>query len=164
MNIGRYLLARFSDSEKLLPAVTNLKTCEQVQRWDAVEGHVNLIIKLKSPAGALPEIIKKFDGLDELFSYDILADSEVNADFDPKYSYSYIFIESESAKIEKIRASLHATDGILFASSVRGGCDIVAIVKGDTFSSVDRIVNEKIRILDGILRIKVDRIIDLRQI
>ena len=165
MSVGTYVLARFSDTEKLLPAIEKLKTCEQVRRWNAVEGHVHLIIKTKTSSASLPDTIKKLDGLSEILSYDILSDGQgEDKDFDSKYCYSYVFIECESAKTEKIINSLQTEDGILFASSVRGGCDIVALVRGDTFSAIDRIVNEKISILDGILRMKTDRVIDLKQI
>jgi hypothetical protein len=40
----------------------------------------------------------------------------------------------------------------------------VAALSGDTFEQIDRIVDRHIRPLDGVLRVKRDRIIDLTQL
>jgi len=164
MNVGAYILARFTDTDKLLPAINNLKKCEQVLRWDAVEGHVNLIIKIKTSSTHLPEEIKKMEGVVDLKSYDILNDGEQSIIFDRKYCHSYLFIECEPVKTEKIKDFIQAMDNCLFASKVRGGCDIIAILRGESFITIDRIVNDNVRILDGIVRMKTNRVIDLKQI
>ena len=44
------------------------------------------------------------------------------------------------------------------------GAELVAVVNGDSFQSIDRAVNDQIRLIDGVLRLKQDRVINLRNI
>ena len=164
MNVGAYVLARFSDREKLIPAIAQVQQCEHLQYWCAVEGHVNLIVKLKSYLSFPPDRLKKMEGLKELLPYEIQTDHDTGIEFDSRFNYSYLFIESESAKINAITNSLNSMSDVVSTSVVRGGCDIVAVVKGSSFHEIDRTVDANIRNLDGILRLKVDRVIDLKKL
>jgi|WetSurMetagenome_2_1015567.scaffolds.fasta_scaffold266163_2 hypothetical protein len=162
MNVGAYVLARFSDHEKLLPAIGQVRQCDHLQRWNAVDGHVNLVIKLKSSFSSPPDLLKKMEGVKELLPYEIETDHDTDTEFDPRFCYTYLFIESESAKIQAIFQSLTSMSEIVSSSVVRGGCDIIAVVKGSSFLEINRTLDTNIRHLDGILRLKADRVIDLK--
>jgi len=164
MNVGAYVLARFSDHEKLIPAIAYVQQCEHLQRWSAVEGHVNLVVKLNSYSSSPPDTLKKIDGIKELLCYEIHTDGDEGIEFDPKYCYVYLFIESEAVKIKSIADALNAMGEIVFSSTVKGGCDIVAVVKGESFLNINRAIDSNIRNLDGILRLKTDRVIDLKKL
>jgi DNA-binding Lrp family transcriptional regulator len=161
MSVGAYVLAHFTDSEKLLPAAQLVNRFENVVRWNAVEGHAHLVVKLDKPSQEIPRQIIHLDGIDSLQSYDIEEDNDKNINFDPSLSYSYLFIEVEPIKSESVRKFLIEQDEILFCSRIKGGCDFVAVIKSKTFEDINRRINENIRTLDGILRLKQDRIIDL---
>jgi hypothetical protein len=162
MNVGAYVLARFSDHEKLVPAVAQVQQCEHLRHWSAVDGHVNLIVKLKSYSSSPPDLLKKMEGVKELLPYEIETDHDTGIEFDPRFCYTYLFIESESAKIQAIFQSLTSMSEIVSSSVVRGGCDIIAVVKGSSFLEINRTIDANIRNLDGILRLKADRVIDLK--
>ncbi|MEW6051161.1 MAG: Lrp/AsnC ligand binding domain-containing protein [Candidatus Zixiibacteriota bacterium] len=162
MSAGAYLLARFTDPEQLLPAVKLLDSLQPIIRWDAVDGHVHLVIKTK-PA-ATPDAIKSLIGLDELLRYDIVDNGDTGAIFDPSLSYAYVFIEAEACRRESVRESIAALSETHFCSATTGGCDVVAVIRGPRFSAVENTIAEKIRSLEGVLRLKHDRIIDLRQL
>jgi DNA-binding Lrp family transcriptional regulator len=164
MSSATYVLARFLDPEKLPPAIAVLNDCKRVKRWNAVEGHVNLVIKLDSLSDALPDGIKRLEGINEMFRYDILTDRDQANALDPRFCHAYVFIEVESEKADEVQKELQSMDSLIFVSKVRGGCDFVAIIRSESFNSIDNIVSDRIRVLDGIIRMKVDRVIDLKQI
>jgi DNA-binding Lrp family transcriptional regulator len=83
---------------------------------------------------------------------------------DPSLCYAYVFIETEKAKLNSVKKALENIDQVVFCSHTDGGCDLVAVIKGENFSEVDRVIAGKIRVLDGILRLKHNRIIDLKQL
>jgi DNA-binding Lrp family transcriptional regulator len=164
MTVGSYVLARFSDPEKLLPAIRTVQACVPVQRWHAVDGHVHLVMKVAAPAAALPDQIKRLDGLDRLLTYEIMLDAELNTQIDPAMAQAYLFLEVEITKLDKVRTRLTAMPEVLFCSTTRGGCDLVALVSGGTFDAIDHIINDKIRMLDGVLRLKQNYVIELTKL
>jgi hypothetical protein len=164
MNVGAYVLARFSDHEKLIPAIVQVQQCKHVQRWNAVDGHVNLVVKLASYQSSPPDLLKKMAGVRELLPYEIQTDHDTGKDFDPRFCYTYLFIESESAKVKAIFNSLNSMSEIVSSSVVDGGCNIIAVVKGSSFLEINRTIDANIRNLDGILRLKADRVIDLKKL
>ena len=160
-----YVLARFSHPDKLVPAIAALKACPQVQRWDAVEGrHYQLVIKLSPPTAPLPNEIRQIDGVRELTAFEIVADVDHGAQLTPQHCHAYLFIECEPGKLDSVTAALDGLEQVATCSQVRGGCDLVIIVRGDSFQAIDRFVNDKIQHLDGILRLKKNRVIDLKQL
>ena len=164
MTVGSYVLARFSDPEKLLPAIRAVQACEPVVRWSAVDGHVHLVMKVATPAAALPEPLKRLEGVDRLLTYDILLDAEQNTQIDPAMAHAYLFLEVEITKLDKVRATLTAMPEVLFCSTTHGGCDLVALITGGNFDAVDHIINDNIRMLDGVLRLKQNYVIELTKL
>lgn len=161
MSTGAYVLVKFNDREKLLPAVEALGGLSKISKWNAVDGHFNLVLKLEANDSSLINKIEKLDGCAELASCELLSDNEAEIDLSPDYSYSYLFIETERYQQKAVQSSLEKLEAITSCSPTSGSCDLVAIVKGETFDEIDHIVNGDIRRLDGILRLKQDRIIFL---
>ncbi len=163
MNLGAYCLARFTDPERLIPVATSLAQSDSIAHWDAVDGHVQLVFRTKGNTQVGADLLG-IDGIDEVMRYEIVDDGEVGEPYSPELSYAYVFIETEPSKRDSVRALMTAIEDILWSSVTKGGCDIVAVVKGKSFDAVERIVGQKIRILDGVVRMKHDRIIDLKQL
>jgi DNA-binding Lrp family transcriptional regulator len=161
MSVGSYVLMQFTDSEKLLPAIAGIDQCKEVVRWNAVDGHVQLIVKLKSDSSEMPEEIKELIGIEEMMSYFIQTDGENGTKLDHSLSHAYVFIETEAGKRDAVITSLKQIDAVVFSSQLTGGCDIVAVVKGNDFESVDKLINGRIRMIDGVARLKKNRVIEL---
>ena len=159
MSTGAYVLVKFNDREKLLPAVETLDGLPKISKWNAVDGHFNLILKLEANDSSLINKIKSLDGCTELTSCELLSDNESAANLSPDSSHSYLFIETERYQQKAVQSSLEKIEAVVSCSPTEGSCDLVAIVEGKTFDDVDRVVNNDIRRLDGILRLKQDRII-----
>jgi hypothetical protein len=75
-----------------------------------------------------------------------------------------VFLEVEQGKLAFVRDRLATMEQVPFCSSKLDSNEIIAAVKGNTFESVDRTINEQIRPIDGVLRLKQDRVINLKQI
>jgi hypothetical protein len=163
MATNSYILARISDPVKLIAAAASLKSIDSVLHWDAVEGHVQIVVKINSPASNIPDSIKKIGSLIEIFAYDIIQDGR-EKNFAPDKVYTYLFIETESAKIDSVKSALEKLSSVYSVEKISGGCDLVAIIEGDSFQSTENLIREKISVLEGILRIKKDRVINLLNI
>lgn len=163
MSLGAYLLLRFSDSKQLLPAITRLKTCPQVQRWDAMEGHAHLVVRTSSPVSSPPEEIRQLAGLRDLVAHEILS-GPTPPGFKASLCHAYVFIETEPTKTPVIKSLLDGMPEVHSCVTVRGGCDLVVVVQGETFKSITTTVHQKISHLDGVLRLKMGRVIDLKQL
>ncbi len=161
MSTGAYVLVKFEDREKLLPAVDTLKNLPEISKWDAVDGHCDLVLKFKDSQSSVIERIKKLDGFADLATCEVQSDSEKEPELSPDDSYSYLFIDTERYQQKPVKSSLEKIENVVYVWPVTGACDLVAVVKGENFDHIGRIINNQIRPLDGILRLKQDRIIFL---
>jgi hypothetical protein len=163
VGFGSFVVAHFSDSEKLLPAVRLLAQRDDVLQWNAVDGNLHLVVKLKpSPSPSAPDPVLTIQGTDILTRYKILADYVKEEKIDPSLCHAYVFIETEANKSEAVLKSLREIEAVRYCSSVRSGSELIAFVQDRTFDALDRIISRTIRMLDGIVRLKVNRVIELR--
>jgi len=160
MSAGCYVLAHFSDLEKLSLAAQELQTYADVTRWDAVEGHVQLVMNLRTTANGIPSGIMTLPGVSDLYVYEKLASVE-GKDRDASMVYAYVFIEIEQGKRQAVADVLKAAPSVFSVEETEGGCDLVAVVQADNFEALDRFVKEQVNPIEGILRIKYNRVIDL---
>jgi len=163
MSTGALLLARLYDPEMLVPAAEFLEHSEIVECWNAVDGHVDLVAQLSAPPTQLLDQLRSLGGDQEL---DVIELSGGSGKFlcNPIFCYSFVFLEVEPGNLKAIREHLATMEQVPFCSSREGMNEIIAVVYGNTFQAVDRIVTEQIRPIDGVLRLKQDRVINLRQI
>ncbi len=163
MSPGALLLARLSDPEVLVPAAELLEHSEIVECWNAVDGHVDLVAKLTASPTALLQQMRSLGGIADLNVIEISGETG-NFMCSPNLCYSFAFLEVEQGKINSIREHLAGIQEVVFCSLKNDNTEIIAAVSGNTFQSIDRIVNDQIRPVDGVLRLKQDRVINLKQI
>lgn len=159
-----FVLARFTDSEKRLPAISQLDNCAPVKRWDAVDGHFHLVLRVEGSASALPDAVRKLIGLQTVAAYDIIGNDNCGPDAPPDGTRAYIFVDAEPALKDGLLKTVREFPETVCAASVKGGCDVVAVIQGESIQSLERTINEKIRPLNGVLRLKHNHIIDLKQL
>lgn len=161
MSTGAYILVKFNDREKLLPAVETVGSLPDVSNWDAVDGHHDLVIRMKSDNPSSVAKIQKLDGCGTVTSCSLAASAAGEITLSDEHSYSYLFIETERYQQSAVQSLLEKNDRVVFCKPASGGCDLIALLKGDNFDQIDRVVDNEIRQLDGVLRLKQDRIIFL---
>ena len=163
MSTGALLLARLYNPEHLVPAAEFLEHSQIVECWNAVDGHVDLVAKLSAPPAQLLEQIASLGGDQDLEVIE-LSDETGKLLCSPTLCYSFVFLEVEHAKLGTVRDAVAAMQQVAFCSVRQEGSEIIAVVNGDTFQAVDRIIADRIRRIDGVLRLKQDRVINLKQI
>ncbi len=162
MSNGACILAHFADQEKLVPAAAKLAGDKTITRWDAVDGHVHLVA-WSTDGKAARGSISALDGVDRVTVYETTP-AAVTVPADSTRCFAYVFVETESAKRDQVINALGQISEIVSSTAASGGCDVIALVGSETFSHVDAIVRDRIRPLDGVIRLKHNRIIDLRQL
>ena len=163
MSNGSLLLARLSDPERLIPTAEVFEHSEFVECWNAVDGHVDLVAMIKTPASALPAQLRNLPGIDEMYVFD-LTDDGAKLVCQLNLSHSFVFLEVEADKLAQIRTKLKGLKQVIFCSQIESKNELVAVISGESFQSIDRTVNDQIRATDGVLRLKQDRVINLKQI
>ena len=162
MSAGYYLLVRFDDRSKLPLAVGVLESIDSIQRWDPVDGYYSLVIKTDDLS--VSEKVSQLEGFSELARCEIKDDNEVGMSGDDNSSSSYLFIETENHQQDSIQEQIKQCEGVMFVSPTIGDFDLVAVLGADNFDQIDRVVRKELRLLDGVIRIKQDRIIHLDRI
>ncbi len=158
-----FVLAKFADSEKLVPAIDRLQHCPPVKSWDAVDGHVHLVLRVDSSASALPDDLVRLSGVAQMTAYDIVNVDPRTAPASDE-AKAYLFIDTDPVRKDSIMTNIRSLSETVCCTSVKGGCDLVAMVKGETISALERTIDEKIRPMDGVLRLKHNHVIDLKQL
>jgi DNA-binding Lrp family transcriptional regulator len=74
---------------------------------------------------------------------------------------AYVLLEIEKEKLESIYPALYFDDQVVYCDCTRGKYDIVLLMKGTSFTEIGNTVRNKIKQLDGVLRVKEWPIITL---
>ncbi len=165
MSAGAYLLVKFNDREKLIPAIQSLTDASGISRWNAIDGDYNLVLKLNDHKDPVLDRVRKLDGFSSVLSCDLTADNEPEDSLlQPDFSYSYVFIEAEKDKKQLVETALVGLEMVAFCSPASGGADFVVLVRGQNFDAIDRVVNNQMRVIDGVVRLKQDRVIHLDRV
>ena len=156
-----YVVARFPDTDHLLPAVEAAKQCPGVLRWDAVEGQNHLVLKVRLDGLELPCGISSLPGVGTMHRFDIEADDEGGAQIDPEACHGYVYVDTEPEARETVHDMMKADPQVVFCSMTTGECDIVALLRGSTFEDLEADITGRLRAMDGVLRLKHDWVINL---
>lgn len=163
MTTGALFVARFSGPENLISATSALQQCAEVKSWSAVSGHVHLVVSLSTPSAKIPRTLTTLTGISEFHAYDI-DDGGRTPVIDPSACHAYAFIEADAERCPEVKRALTSDAHVVWCAEVNGGRELVAVVKGENFEAIDRHVEHHVRTLDGVIRLKYDRVIDLRQL
>ncbi|MBD3256859.1 hypothetical protein GF377_00405 [candidate division GN15 bacterium] len=157
-----YIFVRTSDRAKLAAAAEKLAHLSGLVGWDATDGHFQAAMLCEGEDSGCRENLQAIDKAAELLECRLADNTQASAfetSLDEDKCYSYVLIDAEREKVTSVTESLQAMDGIVSVVPTHGPFNVVAVVSGPTFDTVDRIVNEHIYPLDGLLRYKQDRII-----
>lgn len=164
MSNGYYLLARLTNAEKLLPAARLLTETKGVANWDAVEGHLHLVVRTDDNVQASVVRIRSIDDTAQVKTARLLIDDPRAAQSYNGTLRAYALVETDPKHKEAVYHAVNQLPETLFCVITDGPCDIVAVITGDSLSAIDRVIEDRIRSLDGVLRVKHHRVINLEQI
>lgn len=164
MSTGAYAFLLFGDSEHLLPGIETVRKLPALTGWHAVDGHYHLALVLSSADESLREELLALPGAQDLLFCPV--EKEIIGGFTPdtERCHAWLTMEIDAAKRDDLESQMQQIEGVPLGALAFGSCGCVAAVSGDTFEQIDKIVDQRIRPLDGVLRVKRDRIIDLTQL
>jgi DNA-binding Lrp family transcriptional regulator len=161
MSAGCYLLARFDNKEKLLAAAKVLNDRKEIAGWDAVDGYYQLVVRAGGNAAETADFVRRLDGCTELARCEFGTANGSDAPPSDEPAQSYLFVEVQKDLKPRVAEALRQNPRIVSCVSTTGSFDLVAVAHGGTFDEIDRLVSDELRTLDGVLRLKQDRIIRL---
>jgi len=154
-------MVRFADRQKLVGAADSLKGLSQITHWDAVDGYFGLAFHINGDAEAVSGAVSAIDGFTELSRCDNVDDISSLSNLPDDQSHSYLLIEADPNTQETLCARLRELKSVSHCLSTTGDYNLIAIVTGESFDIIARTIRETIRPLDGILRLRQNRIIGL---
>ena len=159
MSAGSYLLVRFDERAKLPSVAASLDSMKAVNCWHATDGYYGLVVETRDDSAVKKEL-EKLDGFAELARCEIVSDGK-KKNINAEEVQSYLLAEIESLRSDEVFKTLNDHENVVSCVSCTGDFDLIAIVTGRDFDDVDRIVDRDLRLLDGVLRLKQNRIINL---
>ncbi|MCL5031517.1 MAG: response regulator [Bacteroidetes bacterium] len=78
-----------------------------------------------------------------------------------KSVYSYVLLDVDREKLDKIYPILRLTDNILYCDYTEGNYNLILMVYGTQFTEIDKLIENKIISLDGVLKVKEYPVINI---
>jgi len=180
--VSAYAMLKIKESKYFVPIYRELYFMENVLYCDATRGEYDIILllqadkmedikkvvdeKIKMKKGIesvefmqveeplLEENLSKIiDEVDRALGKDKFNNEYVDEKNVRKLS-SYILLEIEKEKFDTIFPVLYFTDNVIYCDSVKGKYDIVMLLQAQSFEEIDKIIAERVRPLDGVVRVK----------
>lgn len=174
---GSYALLKVRDRQNRLNVMQAVANIEQVIASSAVDGDYDIVLLIRELPGAsidqfVTNTIRNLDGIQDVeichVELTVDGDSETesgNGNQTEKpakpRAESYLFLETDHRHFEDIFSTLSVLSAVTSCEVASGQFSLVLRLEADNFDSVDKIINDKIRPLPGVLRAKESRIINL---
>lgn len=160
------LLLQIPDHEQLVPVAKGLNDVKGVLSWQAVDGHANIVALVQGSADPLLDYLHKTAGEIEITMCEAMTESTNGAgpNLSPDLAQAWVLADVDAARKDEIQKQLAAIAQVALVWSARGGFDLIALVAGKTLDEVDRVISQQIQPIDGILRLKRNRIINLNSL
>ena len=157
------LLLNIPDTERLVPVAAGMTSIKNLVSWQAVDGNANLVALIDGSADPLLDFLHKTAGDISMTMCETTPEANDGSlpIVSPDTCWTWVFADIDQSKKNEIRRRLASLPQIPVSWAARGGCDLVALVSGKTLDEVDRTISREIQPLDGILRLKRNRIINL---
>ena len=78
-----------------------------------------------------------------------------------KSVYSYVMLDVDREKLDKIYPILKLTENILYCDYIEGNYNLILMVYGTQFDEITKIIQNKIICLEGINRIKIYPVVNI---
>ena len=173
-----FMMLKLNKDANFFKIYRELYFMDNVLYCDATQGDYDIILlvhadTIEACKKILEKKIKKIDGINEVDFMkigkipgddnikEIVKNAEITLSDDKakdrnfsQHVCSYILVELESDKLEKIHSILHTEENVAFCDVTSGKYNLVLMVHGSYFTEVDRFVENKIIGLDGVLKVK----------
>ena len=186
-SISAYLTIRITEPERSMDIFNQLYNLEGVQSCDAVRGDVDIIVlaQASTPEGiqALFNRIRAIKGV-EIASMSSIERPKLDRDIDEFISIyqkavkeraqksmaeyrgttSYIIVDIDKNAIQQIFTTVFFIDDVIFCDVIDNGAKLVGMVTSSGAVGKTPKIIEKLKQIDGVLRVKEARIIKLMDV
>ncbi len=183
-----YIIIKVKNSDDLFPLYRRLYFMDNVVYCDATRGGIDIFLLLQSDSNekCFEFYEKEIKNLNEMQETKYLSISEpvLNDNIreiiqtagitlfedmpgmskvrDGKKSvYSYVMLDVEREKLDKIYPILRLTENILYCDFIEGNYNLILMVYGTQFDEITKIIQNKIIRLEGINKIKVYPVVNI---
>ena len=181
-----YLTIRVTDPDRSIDIYTKLYKMEGVQQCEAVRGDFDIIILAQ--AGSPAEIKTLFDKIAAMEGVEVVSLSEVERpkldrdidEFIKIYSdavkrpaqtgpsqhagtTSYIIVDIDKEAIQQIFTTVYFIDDVVFCDVIEDGTKLVGMITGQTAVGRTPRVIEKLSEIEGVLRVREAKVINITE-
>ncbi len=173
---GSYALVTVHNREDRVGVIQAVEGIEQVISSCAVDGDYDIVLQIRELPGAgidrfVSNKIRTLNGVKaiEVCRVELACESNVpqmttndtTAKSANPSAECYVFLETDKRHFEEIFAVLSVLKSVTCCEVASGQFSLVLRLEASSFDSLEKIINEKIRPLPGVLRAKESRIIKL---
>ncbi|MEQ8190772.1 MAG: Lrp/AsnC ligand binding domain-containing protein [Candidatus Eremiobacterota bacterium] len=164
-----FVMIKFEHKDRFVSAYKELYSMDKVVSCDAVKGIYDLVLFLRADnMEKCLEDIKKLDGIKEadfmpLIPRFVDEKSNMEEKKTEKNSLlsSYVMVESDSEKKETVHRLLCSIDTVKSCDPVEGKFDMILFMESESFDDINKVIKERIKYMDGVLRIKECAVISM---
>jgi len=185
-SVSAYLTIRVTDLDRSMEIYTELYRMEGVQSCEAVRGDFDIIILAQ--ASSQDEIKALFEKIAAIDGVEIVSMSEVErprldrdvGEFIKIYSdavkqpaqmssgqhpgtTSYIIVDIDKEAIQQIFTTVYCIDDVVFCDVIEGGTKLVGMIIGHQAVGRTSRVIERLNDIDGVLRVREAKVINLSE-
>lgn len=172
---GSYALVSVHDREARTSVMQAVANIEQVISSNAVDGDYDIVLMIRELPGAGIErfVANKIKVLKGVKSVDICRveltvdggasspETDISRNSVNSNAECFLFLETDKHHFEDVFSSLSVLNSVTSCEVASGQFSLVLRLEAGSFDTLEKIINEKIRPLPGVLRAKESRIIKL---
>ncbi len=158
------LLVRFTDRERLLPALQAIESLPEQPGRYALDGHYNLAVCLGDGMAELEPKLNEALQDAEITRLELAEPGACGQAPDPDACHVLLCLETAPSSADQAKSILGGMPGCAWCVKADGPYDLVAMLSGETFSALDKAIEQHIHPYPGIVRYKVNRVINLDEL
>lgn len=185
-SVSSYVMVSIRPEADAMRLFRDLYLMDNVVYCDAVHGQYDVVLLLNgASAGELEQMVRRIEALPGVAgaeTYPIVApviEPEI-ADFIKDYEHNlrredyrarlagtavsaYLFVEVEKGRFAQVFPKLYFMNGVVSCDATRGQYDAVALIQSANFKGIEKVLNEDVRMIDGIVRTRSVKIITMSE-
>jgi CheY-like chemotaxis protein len=184
MSFSAYVMVTIRPEADVTNLFRGLYFMDDVVYCDAVHGQYDVVMLLNGAAAAeIDQAVRRIEavaGVAGAETYKIVAPSIEPgiADFIKDYEHNlrrehdrirlagtavsaYLFVEVEKGRFAEVFPKLYFMNGVVSCDATRGQYDAVVLIQSPNFKGIEKILNEDVRMIDGIARTRSAKIVTM---
>jgi len=183
-SVSAYVMVTVRADADVSSLFRGLYYMDNVVYCDAVHGQYDVVLLLNGASAIeIDQAVRRIEALPGVAGaepYQIVAPAiePAIADFIKDYEHNlrrehyrarlagtamsaYLFVEVEKGRFAEVFPKLYFMNGVVSCDATRGQYGAVALIQSPTFKGIEKILNEDVRMIDGIVRARSVKIITM---